>query len=306
VLAGGGREEADINLHAVPALRIRVDTPRKPDGSIARAELRQTVFGEVVGAESAGFLDAMQTGSTEFTGVAPGHYELAQGDPPRVVELEASASQQVDPALGTATVSVRGTLRTSAGAPVSSDGNLSLDPVDPAQHLTSIQTPLLQGAFKFASVPPGEWQLTAEGSSGTLNIASITAAAHPTPGNHLTVQDHALSISVTVIESATQITGFARRDGKGVSGVMVVLVPGNLSLIGSIGRRDQSDSDGSFSLNNVVPGKYTLIAIEDSWNLDWADPQAIARYLPGGMAVTVTEKSGKLTRLSDPVPVQMR
>jgi len=39
------RQEADITLHAVPALRIEVDTPRKPDGSIARAELRQTVFG---------------------------------------------------------------------------------------------------------------------------------------------------------------------------------------------------------------------------------------------------------------------
>ena len=111
VVAGGSRQEADIILHAVPALRIQVDTPKKQDGSIARAELRQTVFG-TVNAVSAGFLDAMQTGATEFDGVAPGHYELAQGDPPRVVEMDATASgRSIPPGEPTTAVSVRGILR---------------------------------------------------------------------------------------------------------------------------------------------------------------------------------------------------
>jgi hypothetical protein len=73
-----------------------------------------------------------------------------------------------------------------------------------------------------------------------------------------------------------------------------------------LSRRDQSDSDGSFSLRDVVPGQYTVVAIEDGWELDWAEPQVIARYLPSGIPVTVSDKSGKLVMLSAPVPVQSR
>jgi hypothetical protein len=92
---------------------------------------------------------------------------------------------------------------------------------------------------------------------------------------------------------------------------MVVLVPAarttsDLDALDGLFRRDQSDSDGSFSLRDVVPGQYILVAIEDGWTLDWAEPQVIARYLPAGIAVTVSDKPGKLVTLSDPVPVQIR
>jgi hypothetical protein len=311
-VAGGSRAEADITLHAVPALRIEVDTPRKQDGSIARAELRQTVFGAVVGAESAGFLDSMQTGTTEFSGVAPGHYELAQGDPPRVVELDATASQQVDPALGVPTGSVHGSLRTPAGAPLNDDCNLTLEPADASQRQSPIQTACIRGAFSFPTVPPGEWQFSAESAGRQLPIASVTSSAtgvagkRTRSGNLIAVQDRPMSVVVAVSQTTTRVEGFARRDGEGVAGVMVVLVPKDLAAFEGLARRDQSDSDGSFSLRDVVPAQYTLVAIEDGWELDWADPMAIGRYLLGGIAVTLTDRSGKLTTLTAPVPVQSR
>ena len=87
---------------------------------------------------------------------------------------------------------------------------------------------------------------------------------------------------------------------------MVVLVPKNRSAFRSLVRRDQSDSDGSFALRDVVPGQYTVVAIQDGWELDWAQPEVLGRYLPRGVAVTITETSGKLIRLSEPVPVQAR
>jgi hypothetical protein len=305
-LTGGSREEADITLHAIAALRIEVETPRKQDGSIARAELRQTVFGTVVGAESAGFLDAMQTGSTEFSGVAPGHYELAQGDPPRVVEMDATDSQRVDPTLGTPTGSIRGTLRVPAGAPLSDDCNLTLQPADASQRQSPIHTVCIRGAFSFPTVVPGEWELSAESAGRQLPIASITAGSRTRSGNLIAVEDRPMSVAVTVSQATTRVEGFARRDGKGVSGVMVALVPKALAALEGLARRDQSDSDGSFSLRDVAPGSYTLVAIEDGWELDWAEPQVIGRYLPGGITVTVTDRSGKLTTLTAPVPVQAR
>jgi hypothetical protein len=71
-------------------------------------------------------------------------------------------------------------------------------------------------------------------------------------------------------------------------------------------RRDQSDSDGSFSLRDVAPGHYTVVAIEDGWELDWAQPEALARYLPRGIGVTVSEGAGKAVRLDGEVQVQGR
>jgi hypothetical protein len=305
-LAGGSRVEADFALHAVPALRIEVNTPRKEDGSIARAELRQTVFGAVVGAESAGFLDSLQTGSTEFNGVAPGHYELAQGDPPHIVEMEATTNQQVDPSLGTPTVAVRGFLRTTAGTPLADDCNLALDPVDDSQSHNPIPGVCLHGAFSFPSVPSGQWQLSAEGAGKPLSVASIAAGSQVLSGNLITVGDKPLSVVVLVSQSSLRLEGFARRDGKGVAGVMVVLVPRKMTAFDALVRRDQSDSDGSFSLRDVVPGDYTVVAIKDGWALDWAQLQVIGRYLPGGVAVTVTDSSGKPVSLNAPVPVQDR
>ena len=311
VMAAGGREEANITLHPTAALHIAVDTPRKQDGSIARAELRQTVFGVVVGSESAGFLDAMQTGTTEFNGVAPGHYELAQGDPPRILEIDAAASQQVDPSLGTATVSVHGALRTTAGTPWTGEGILLLDSLDGAHRQNQVSAPCIHGTFDFQSVPPGQWRLSAESAGRQLPIVSVTVGSRARAGNLIAVQDRPLSITVSVSQGTTRLEGFARRDGKGVAGVMVVLVPAarttsDLDALDGLFRRDQSDSDGSFSLRDVVPGQYILVAIEDGWTLDWAEPQVIARYLPAGIAVTVSDKPGKLVTLSDPVPVQIR
>jgi hypothetical protein len=87
---------------------------------------------------------------------------------------------------------------------------------------------------------------------------------------------------------------------------MIVLLPKNRAIWRVLTRRDQSDSDGSFALPDVAPGDYTAIAIEEGWALDWTSPEAMARYLPGGTSVTVTEQSGSLIRLNSPVEVQMR
>ena len=308
VLAGGSREEANINLHAVPALHLVVETPRKPDGSIVRPELRQTVFGTVVSTESAGFLDSIQSGTTEFTGVAPGRYELAQGDPPRIVDLDATTSQQVDPSLGTPTVTVTGTLRNPSGSALPYEATVTLNWLDGPHRQEPVRTVSRNGWFSFGSAASSEWGLSAEaGVNGKpLVIVSTTVGSRTRLGNLVTVRDRPLSVVVTVSEVATRIEGFARRDGEGVAGVMVVLAPKDLTTIQGLVRRDQSDSDGSFALRDVVPGQYTVVAIEDGWNLDWEQPGVIGRYLPRGIAVTVTDRSGKLVPLSEPVPVQTR
>jgi hypothetical protein len=308
-VTGGSRQEADITLHAVPALHLRVQTPRKADGSIARAELRQNVFGAQVGAVSQGFFDAMESGTTEFRGVAPGQYELSQGDPPRIAELNATASEQVDPTIGAASVTVSGTVRSTAG-PLPAFEMLVMVPVDQASQQNVISTAIKGGAFSFPAVPPGEWELqvgSTPAAGGTaLAVASIAVNGVAHAGATFTVRDRQLMILATFSQGSTEVQGFARRDGKGVAGVMMVLVPKSLGAMKSLVRRDQSDSDGSFSLRGVVAGQYTLVAIQDGWDLNWSQPEVIARYLPHGISVTVSDSAGKLLTLPTVVPVQDR
>jgi hypothetical protein len=111
---------------------------------------------------------------------------------------------------------------------------------------------------------------------------------------------------VTLSLSETRIEGFAHKGEKGAPGIMVVLVPKDLAAFPALARRDQSDSDGSFALRDVAPGQYTVVAIENGWDLDWERPEVISHYLPGRVPITVTESSGKLVRLSQAVQVQSR
>ena len=304
VLAGGSREEANITLHTVPALHITLEAPRAERGEVMPV-LRQTIFGAKVFTEGLASPPDPRQATVEFTGIAPGHYELEQAEP-RIVELDASVNQRVDTSLGTPAVEVSGTLQTSSGSSLTDEATITLEPLDSALRQAPIQTVCLQGAFSFPKVLPGVWELWAESAGGQSPIASISVDGRAHAGNRLTVQDRPLSVVVTVSQAETRVEGFARRDDKSMAGVMVVLVPKNRSAFRSLVRRDQSDSDGSFALRDVVPGQYTVVAIQDGWVLDWAQPEVLGRYLPRGVAITITENSGKLVRLSDPVPVQAR
>jgi 5-hydroxyisourate hydrolase-like protein (transthyretin family) len=305
VLSAGSREQADITLHAVPALHLQVAAPFKANGAaMARPELRQMIFGIQISAESAGFNDAMQSGSAEFNGVAPGRYELVQGDPARISELDATTSQSVDPNTGTPAVSVSGLLRSSSGADLPENVTVLLEPVGRTR--ATIPTNAHKGKFKFDAVPAGTWSVWASSQGSNLPVVSVTTGESAVAGNQLTVRDRSLSVVANVSQSLSRVEGFTRKDGKGLAGAMIVLVPRQPSAYRALVRRDQSDSDGSFSLRDVPAGPYTVIAIEDGWKLDWTRRENLVRFLAGGVAVTVGDRPEAVVSLSQPVAVQAR
>jgi hypothetical protein len=114
------------------------------------------------------------------------------------------------------------------------------------------------------------------------------------------------SISLTLVAGNVQAQGVVKRAGNGVAGAMVVLVPKDPERHRDLSRRDQSDLDGTFSLQGIVPASFTVLAIEDGWNLDWSQPGVIAAYIKRGHLVEITSQSSKPVDLSEPIEVQSR
>ena len=91
-----------------------------------------------------------------------------------------------------------------------------------------------------------------------------------------------------------------------MAGVMVILVPKDPESHQELFRRDQSDLDGSFALRGVIPGTYTIVAVEDAWGFPWQQPDVLARYVKHGQSVIIPEMMQGSVHLSDPVAVQPR
>jgi hypothetical protein len=102
------------------------------------------------------------------------------------------------------------------------------------------------------------------------------------------------------------VEGFAKRNGTAVGGAMIVLVPKNSEADRDRFRRDESDLDGSFRLRDVISGSYTVIAIENGWDLEWAEAAVLAQYLKHGKALEVGIRSATAMHLADAVEVQAK
>ena len=142
-------------------------------------------------------------------------------------------------------------------------------------------------SLKDQAVPPGTYDVLVV-QPAAVAVKSLSATGAKASGRSVEIaggQD--VRLKVVLSEGSGRVTGFAVKDGKPVDGVMIVLVPEvpehNLVLF----RRDQSDSDGSFALPGVHPGKYTVVAIENGWELEWLTPGALEKFLAGGETVRV-------------------
>jgi hypothetical protein len=240
-----------------------------------------------------------------FDGVAPGHYELSTGNPPRLIDFEATASAAVDASAGAATAPVSGTLE-SAGGTAPENLFLVLMPVNAGGRHAALQTVARKGVFLFPAVPQSEWELTAQSGGVPYPAVAVAEGGASHAGGAVRLGGRPLRLRVTLAAGTTRIVGMARKGGKGKAGAMVVLAPREPGALHSLARRDQSDSNGSFALRDVPPGEYTVVAMEDGWELDWGLPGALDRYLSHGVPVRVTAASGKQLRLESPVEVQPR
>jgi len=306
-LKGGERVQINFVLHPLPALHLLVHSPVPDDPSqgMPMPALSKEVFGTSDYVETNSRYIA--PGLTEIS-VPPGDYQIhlnggstAPGE--RLTTINISSDQAVDAGTGLLTANVTGKLAMASGEALPQNAVVSLTPSNGQNGNGSGVSK--DGSFELTSVLPGKYRLDGWINGKRFFVAKLAATGAQVDGNQITIGSNPVMIAATVYADPNlEVTGFARKDGRPAPGAMIVLIPHDPASNRDLFRRDQSDSDGSFSLLDVIPGKYTVVAIEDAWKLSWADPEVIAHYLARGQSVTVTATNPKVTPIKEPVEVQ--
>jgi hypothetical protein len=164
-----------------------------------------------------------------------------------------------------------------------------------------------KGEAELAQIAAGRYDVLVWGENKPYSIAHISAEGAEVSGHSLTIAaGSSPSVSLTVVGGSLNVEGTAKRAGKPFAGAMVVLVPKNPEGNRGLFRRDQSDLDGTFNLQNVVPGSYTVLAIENGWDLDWSQAGVIAAYVNRGRPIEVGNHFGRTMKLPEAVEVQSK
>jgi hypothetical protein len=164
-----------------------------------------------------------------------------------------------------------------------------------------------KGEVEFQDVVPGKYEVLVQTPGKAYSVARMSSHSGEMSGHILNVAaGQSLDVALSLVGGTANVEGFAKRNGKAVAGAMVVLVPKNPESNRELFRRDQSDLDGSFGLRSVIPGSYTVCAIENGWDLDWAKTAVIAHYCQHGRRLVVGNRAEGPMHLADAVEVQPR
>ena len=142
------------------------------------------------------------------------------------------------------------------------------------------------------AVPAGRYQVTVAGDQ-SVYLRAMTLQGKAVAGRIVTVSGGPATLTLDVARGRASVVGRTTAAGHPVDGAMVMLVPTSFGQAGATDllRRDQSNTDGSFELPDVVPGEYILLAIERGWEINWHDPATLNRYLVHGIPLTLQPRS---------------
>lgn len=295
-IAAGNPGTVQIALRPVPALHIKLvsSVQRSNPPNVALSAIGP---GDLSMPVSAGIFSS-SPGDREMVGVAPGKYRLtAQRFQPGYFGI--SGQQKIE-ITGDATLDVDSLPKLNLSGRLTFAG---MDPFKGQAVVVLIGKGYGQNTFLRAgpdgslaaigTTEPGQYELLLVNAPGYY-LKSVAVKGGSYSGGVLQIPESgAVQLSLVAAHGTSDIDGIALQNDRPAAGAMVLLLPqdSNAAYI----PRDQSDSDGTFTLRNVPPGKYTLVAIDDGRDLLYADPDVMKPYLPAGQAVSVPlSNEGKL------------
>jgi protocatechuate 3,4-dioxygenase beta subunit len=277
-IKGGERLQTDFIFHAEHAMHLRIPMTEAQMRHGWGVSVSHSVFGEP---ENLPVNMSSDGSGAMVDGLLPGHYDVTvtKNDNGRQSETHFSAdltgdSAQVSDEENKTNVTVTGRVISNEGKLPPGSGMALV-----ARHSRNGSFAQVNDAGEFTfSVPPGSYEVL-----GQINhhyLATVSATGASLVGRVLTVKAGATPrLQVLLGSSYGQIDGTVMHDGHPASAAMVFLVPDHPGENTILFRRDQSDSDGTFTLAGILPGHYRVIAIERGWELEWAKPSVLAPFL---------------------------
>ena len=296
----GETQQADIPLRAVPSIHLRVTNLPPVQSASPRIDVRQQTFGATgirVPMPMQMQISQISPGEVEVAGLPPGDLTLSliQQDSERrnvrQLEVNASGEATVDASNTPLSAAATGHLILAQGSGAIGDaGTITLSENDRGMY-ARLQK---DGTFSFPALPPGNYEVFVNLPGVPEYIQKVIASGAKTRGRHLIVTG-AEEVQLTIVMGlgVGQINGIAMLDGRPADGVMVLLLPESAEDLDSDLRMDQSDSDGSFQLSNITPGKYRVLAIQNGWDLDYHDPAALKPYLAKAQSLQIAPNDTK-------------
>jgi uncharacterized surface anchored protein len=310
-VSGGDHLQMDVHLNPVAAIHVLFHAQPNPDGSVnfRPPSFIKRVFDspQAVNVEGRPFGEGMY----EVTGLAPGRYTVRysnrdSGPMQQSEDVDLGRNgQALDDSRGTALASVQVNLKVLGDEPLR--GRFSVGLFGPTQRPVSFGPGNSADGTMLEDVVPGTYELRVLSDEKNYCVMRITTSSGTSDGHDVVIgPGTGQELTAYVAAGNVTIEGAVQKNGKPVAGAMVALIPHDPEHHLEMFRRDQSDFDGTFSMGGVVPGTYTLVAVEDAWGFEWMKPGVLARYISHGQTVNIGELMRGSVKLPDAEEVQPR
>lgn len=313
-LVAGEERHADFHLTPIPSLHLQVVPPpavtqepgQRPIPFFPVVE-RVDPTGSRLGQSQTIFTTNGSQGSIDIGGLSPGTYRVTlpgqnQANRSTVIQITEGSSRTLDLRAsnsGTANITVRfegddeerpmtiELIDTITGQRYSPSGAGRAMPLNGRRgpQVSSRMQSSLQAQREISfQIPPGRYEVSTQSRSDTF-LTGISAQVAEVAGRFLTVQAGDATLTLHTSQGRATVTGVATTSGKPCAGAAILLVPAGIDDARSFTSlvRDQSNTDGSFELEDVVPGEYILIAVDRGWHINWSDPTTLRSYLTHGI-----------------------
>jgi 5-hydroxyisourate hydrolase-like protein (transthyretin family) len=309
----GERLTADLHLNPVPALTVVMKMPEDPNRQFGWGGLQRMDFGSPEQLQT-NMTSGPMPGEMVISGVPAGSYSVTSAKGTGMMRptgqvVVTEDGQLIEPKAAAAMGTVKVRVKTARGESLRDDVSLSLR--DEHRHTVGFVPVTPNGEVVFEGVVPGRYAVMAHfPGTSPYTIGKMVIGGVEMEGHDITVGEGAtLEIDATLMAGIVSVDGVVKRkDGKPASGAMVALVPRGMEARTHLERIrwDQSDLDGTFTVKNILPGKYTLFAVEDAWGTTWLKEGVLEKYLAHGQELTIGELMNGTVTLPDALEAQAR
>lgn len=148
------------------------------------------------------------------------------------------------------------------------------------------------GEFRFGSVAADSYRVRAGNMPSGLYLKSARYAGHDALNEFVRVEEGAGEFEVVLSANGAGVEGRIARDGEGVTGAQVVVIPDDRQR-DYLYKSAVTDQNGVFMLTAIAPGRYKVFAWERIEPSAWTDPRVLAEFEDQGVRVEVKEGDAK-------------